>query len=160
MINIGYYRGRRRRRRIRLHGLGSQPIIGAGAMLPSYSPAAAFDQLNTEHADIQDQVVVNTPLMPQPEVINTAFATAEHQAYAAGSPGGADGGMVGDEATQQAQFILQAEGMITPQEPSDQILSVSPTIASERTDGTFMKTWGPPLLAVAGIGLAVWILRR
>jgi hypothetical protein len=164
MITVRHISGRRRR----TGGLGWTSILA------SNQPRAAFQTPSMVLTPelIGHEVGLNTPMMPQPAIIDTIRSVAERQAYASGSPAGANAGEVGGEDTQTAFFVLEAEGDVVPgnihefatdeqgryldAEGRPLVDSVSPTVAAQ---GTFLKTWGPPLLAVAGIGIAVWILR-
>ncbi len=133
------------------------------------------------------QTRYNAPTIPQPEILRQIRNDAVRQAYATGA-GGADTGMVGGPNTQiPMQYIQQSYDPANPEPEmavvmtadvpaqttvataatdaivddntipaSGGILAVSPAVAPT---GSFLKTWGPPLAVILGVGLAVYILR-
>lgn len=162
-------------RAARLRGLGA--ITDVGFTLPSVAgPRAASmtRQAVAQPMAIATQASYNIPPIPQPHVMAEVRNAASRQPYGSGSPAGATEGSPGGEDTQTAFFILQAEaapvqtqfqhfaddpteGGRYPDRAGGRVTSMSPAVAPQ---GSFAKTWGPPLAAVAVIGAAVWILRR
>ena len=178
MINIGYYHP----------GQGVRYAEGLGALkrrrvvatvLPSSAPRRAVSQssLVATPTIVHQEFVANSTPVPQPTVMHQARQAMVNQAYAqaleAATPGDTETRVpltviAGEGSPSQPgaegpiplpEGLTRPRGEYVPQPGDGTITSMSPALASERTDGTFLKTWGPPLVAIAGIGLAVWILR-
>lgn len=172
MITIRHVGSGRRRRPVftSMRGLGNLPQV----TMPSLAPRAAALQpsLIATPQLVATEQSMNIPRIPQPSVVPQVMHAATEQSYATPlntSPG------PGDEET----YNITREILVYEEDPTGGVpearhtfaqdeqgryldsegrpIGVSPTVAPQ---GDFIKTWGPPLLAVAGIGLAVWILRR
>lgn len=149
------------------------PTSTVGFTLPSVAGprhASMTPQAFATPSLIATEAEYNMPPVTQPQIMAEVRNATSRQPYGSGSPAGATEGSPGGEDTQTAFFILNAEAAPVQTEfqhfvddPTEggrypgRVTSMSPEVAPQ---GSFAKTWGPPLAAVAVIGAAVWILRR
>jgi len=165
MITVRHLGGRRRGvfTSMRGLGLGLEPLPQLDVTLPSGAVRSAIP--TRLPPSVRAQASLNMP-----RIAPTLDAGAVRNLPRPAAEGVIDDGMVGDDGTRTVFAVLEHEagGTGTHEFATDDagryldsegrpIDSVSPGVAPQ---GDFIKTWGPPLLAVAGIGLAVWILRR